>query len=212
MFAVIKTGGKQYKVAKDDEITIEKLTAEPGEAVRFDEVLMLGKGEGDITVGQPLITDAAVQGEVLDQIRGEKVYTFHKRRRKHSSKRLKGHRQSLTVVKITEIVASGASAPAKKAKKAEPKPEEAAAVEGAKPSNLLDAAQGEADDLTKISGVGPGLSKKLNDNGVFHFWQIAEWGPSEVAFMDDQLSFKGRIDRDNWIEQAKGLAEEAKND
>ncbi|MEM1419281.1 MAG: 50S ribosomal protein L21, partial [Pseudomonadota bacterium] len=77
---------------------------------------------------------------------------------------------------------------------------------------LLDAAQGEADDLTKISGVGPGLSKKLNDNGVFHFWQIAEWGPSEVAFMDDQLSFKGRIDRDNWIEQAKGLAEEAKND
>lgn len=216
MFAVIKTGGKQYKVAKDDEITIEKLSAEPGEAVRFDEVLMLGKGEGDVTVGQPLITDAAVQGEVLDQIRGEKVYTFHKRRRKHSSKRLKGHRQSLTVVKITDILASGAAAPAKKAKKAEPKADDAPAVAdaeiaGVKPANLLDAAQGEADDLSKISGVGPGLSKKLNDNGVFHFWQIAEWGPAEVAFMDDQLSFKGRIERDDWITQAKALAEEAKN-
>ncbi|MEL7001014.1 MAG: 50S ribosomal protein L21, partial [Pseudomonadota bacterium] len=76
-------------------------------------------------------------------------------------------------------------------------------------SNLLAEAQGEADDLTKISGVGPGLNEKLNTNGVFHFWQIAEWGPAEIAFMDDQLSFKGRIERDNWIAQAKDFAADA---
>ncbi|MEM1452519.1 MAG: 50S ribosomal protein L21, partial [Planctomycetota bacterium] len=94
--------------------------------------------------------------------------------------------------------------------KEEPKAEAAAEpVETTKPANLLDAAQGEPDDLTKISGVGPKLLQKLNDNGVYHFWQIAEWGPSEVAFMDDQLSFKGRIDRDDWIAQAKTFAAEA---
>ena len=80
---------------------------------------------------------------------------------------------------------------------------------GKRPPNLLDGPQGDADDLTKISGVGPGLNEKLNQNGVYHFWQIADWGPDEVAYMDGQLSFKGRIDRDNWIEQAKELAAEA---
>ena len=108
MFAVIKTGGKQYKVAKDDEITIEKLAAEAGDKVQFNEVLMLG-AEGDApTVGAPLVQGAAVQAEVLDQTKGEKIIHFVKRRRNHSSARRKGHRQQLTVVKITDILASGA--------------------------------------------------------------------------------------------------------
>lgn len=109
MFAVIKTGGKQYRVAADDELTIEKLAAEPGQSVLFDEVLMLGEGD-DVTVGKPFVDDAGVKAEVLDQTRGEKVYTFHKRRRNHSSKRLRGHRQHLTTVKITEILKAGAGA------------------------------------------------------------------------------------------------------
>ncbi len=229
MYAVIKTGGKQYRVAKDDEITIERLAASAGDKVQFNDVLMVGAG-ADVTVGAPMIADAGVQGEVLEQKRGDKVYSFKKRRRKHSSKRLKGHRQYLTVVKITDILAKGAEksgvapaigtgsvdgpAPALSgAAPAAAAPAPAAApAEGARPANLLDAAKGEADDLTKISGVGPKLNGVLNENGVFHFWQISEWGPAEIAYMDDKLSFKGRIERDGWIDQAKQFAADSKGD
>lgn len=228
MFAVIKTGGKQYRVAKDDEITIERIAASAGDKVQFNDVLMVGAG-ADVTVGAPLIDDAGVQAEVVEQKRGDKVMTFKKRRRKHSSKRIKGHRQYLTTVKITDILAKGAAksgvtaaigtgsveGPAPALSGAAPTPAPAAAAdaaEGTRPSNLLDAAQGEADDLTKISGVGPKLNGLLNENGVFHFWQIAEWGPAEIAYMDDKLSFKGRIERDGWIDQAKQFAAEAKGD
>ncbi len=250
MFAVLKTGGKQYKVASGDTLVVEKLAADAGETVQFNEVLMIG---GDAPAfGTPLVDGAAVQAEVVEQGRGDKVLNFKKRRRKHGSQRLKGHRQYLTTLKVTDILASGgdktgvkaalgaASAgaiaaatgetpkakakPAKEdaPKKAEPKAEapkeapkaeapaeEAPAVEGTRPSNLLDAPQGEADDLTRISGVGPKLNTKLNENGVYHFWQIKEWGPSEIAFMDDQLSFKGRIERDDWIGQATQFTAEA---
>jgi large subunit ribosomal protein L21 len=106
MFAVIKTGGKQYKVAADDVIEIEKLDLDEGAEVTFDTVLMLGDGEA-VTVGAPTVDGAGVKGEVLAQFRGEKVVTFKRRRRKHSSKRRKGHRQHLTRVKIMEIMASG---------------------------------------------------------------------------------------------------------
>ena len=105
MFAVIKTGGKQYKVAKDDEITIEKLAAEAGDKVQFNDILMVGEEGKAPTVGAPLIKGAAVQAEVLDQTKGEKIVKFVKRRRKHSSARRRGHRQQLTVVKITDILA-----------------------------------------------------------------------------------------------------------
>jgi large subunit ribosomal protein L21 len=107
MFAVIRTGGKQYKVAAGDEITVEKLAADAGEVIQFNDVLMLG-GEDGTTVGAPLVEGAGVTAEVVGQLRGPKVYSFKKRRRKHSSKRLKGHRQSLTTVRVTDILASGA--------------------------------------------------------------------------------------------------------
>ncbi|MBB5516469.1 large subunit ribosomal protein L21 [Rubricella aquisinus] len=103
MFAVIKTGGKQYKVAKDSIVTIEKLVAEAGDTVEFGEVLMIG-GE-TVTIGAPTVAGAVVKAEVLEQTRGEKVISFKKRRRKHSSQRRRGHRQHLTVVKVTDIVA-----------------------------------------------------------------------------------------------------------
>ena len=235
MFAVIKTGGKQYKVAEGDIFTVEKLIAEAGDAVQFNEVLMLG---GDkTTVGAPMIEDAAVQAEVLEQTRAAKTISFKKRRRKHSSQRKRGHRQPLTLVKITGILEKGAgksgvmaalgtvsgaavAAAAKPAKattkKAAPKkaaPKASSAEEGKvgnAPANLLKGPQGDKDDLKKISGVGPKLEGVLNELGVYHFWQVAEWGAPEIEYMDDRLSFKGRIERDDWIKQAGEFAEAAK--
>lgn len=114
MFAVIKTGGKQYKVAKDDVLVVEKLAAEAGETIQFNDVLMLG-GEGDVTVGAPFVEGAGVQVEVVGATRGPKLINLKRRRRKHSSRRKKGHRQDLTEVKVVEILASGADASGVKA-------------------------------------------------------------------------------------------------
>ncbi len=229
MFAVMKTGGKQYKVAEGDVFTVEKLVADAGETVQFNEVLMLG---GDkVTVGAPMIDDAAVQAEILEQTRSAKTISFVKRRRKHSSQRKRGHRQPLTLVKITGILEKGAgksgvkaalgtvsgaavaaaAKPAKATKKAAAKAAPAAEGKvGTAPANLLKGAKGDADDLKKISGVGPKLEGVLNEIGVYHFWQVAEWGPAEIEYMDDRLSFKGRIERDDWIKQAGEFAEAAK--
>ncbi len=106
MYAVLKTGGKQYKVQAGDVLRVEKLAAVAGEKIQFNEILMVG-GE-TVTVGLPFVAGAAVQAEVIDQIKGEKVIHFVKRRRKHSSQRTKGHRQHLTLVRVTEVLASGA--------------------------------------------------------------------------------------------------------
>ncbi|MBM3524011.1 MAG: 50S ribosomal protein L21 [Alphaproteobacteria bacterium] len=104
MYAVIKTGGKQYKVAKNDVIVIEKLDAETGKTVEFTDVLMVG-GEGSATVGKPMVAGAVVRGTVLDQRKGEKIVVFKKRRRKNS-RRKNGHRQFETVVRISDIQAA----------------------------------------------------------------------------------------------------------
>lgn len=101
MFAVIKTGGKQYKVAKDDIIVVEKLDAEEGKTVNFDDVLMSGK-DGDVKVGQPLVKGASVAGEVIEQRKGNKIVVFKKKRRQNY-RRKRGHRQLETVVRITDI-------------------------------------------------------------------------------------------------------------
>jgi len=106
MFAVLKTGGKQYKVQAGDILRVEKLAALAGDKIQFNEILMVG---GDtLTVGAPMVAGAAVQAEVIEQIKGEKVIHFVKRRRKHSSQRTKGHRQHLTLLRVTEVLASGA--------------------------------------------------------------------------------------------------------
>jgi len=103
MFAVLKTGGKQYKVQAGDVLRVEKLDAVAGDKIQFNDILMVGT-----TVGAPLVAGAAVQAEVIDQIKGEKTIHYVKRRRKHSSQRTKGHRQHLTLVRVTDILASGA--------------------------------------------------------------------------------------------------------
>jgi len=102
MYAVIKTGGKQYRVAANDVLEIERLSGDAGSKVEFTEVLMVGEGES-VKVGKPLIAGAKVMAELVEQTRGPKLIAFKKRRRKNS-RRKKGHRQDLTKVRITEIL------------------------------------------------------------------------------------------------------------
>jgi large subunit ribosomal protein L21 len=137
MFAVIRTGGKQYRVAAEDVIKVDKVGGDPGQIVQFGEVLVVG---GDsITLGQPTIAGASVAAEVLEQGRGPKIIAFKKRRRKNS-RRKRGHRQEFTLVRVTEILTDGAK-PSQTArpKRAPKKPVAAAAAEAseaaeAKPS------------------------------------------------------------------------------
>jgi large subunit ribosomal protein L21 len=129
MFAVIKTGGKQYRVAADDVITIATLAGEPGEAVTFDQVLMVTNDNGT-QVGAPLIEGVTVTGEVVEHTRGEKVIAFKKRRRQNS-RRKRGHRQDYTVVRITEILSAGEKPKKAAAKKKTTK----AAAEDAAPAS-----------------------------------------------------------------------------
>jgi large subunit ribosomal protein L21 len=118
MFAVIKTGGKQYRVAADDVLKVEKVKGEPGEIVQFGEVLVVG---GDsVTLGVPTVSGASVAAEVLEQGRGDKVIAFKKRRRKNS-RRKRGHRQEFTLVRVTEILTDGAKPSVQARKKPEPK-------------------------------------------------------------------------------------------
>jgi large subunit ribosomal protein L21 len=105
MYAVIQTGGKQYRVKEGDIITIEKLEKNPGDSISFDQVLMIGKGS-DLKMGKPTLSGALVSAQVLDQTRGPKIIIFKKRRR-HNSRRKNGHRQDLTLVKIFDISAAG---------------------------------------------------------------------------------------------------------
>ncbi len=223
MFAVIKTGGKQYKVQSGDMLRVERIAANAGETVQFNEVLMLG---GDSPVlGAPMVKDAGVQAEVVDQIKGEKVINFVKRRRKHSSKRTKGHRQKLTLVKITDILASGAeksgvsaavgtgSVSAAAVAAITGKTDDAAQIKKAKKAKATKAApkaekadkmsEAGADDLKALSGVGPALEKKLHEAGITSFAQIAAWTEADIAEVDEKLSFKGRIQREGWVDQAK---------
>jgi large subunit ribosomal protein L21 len=124
MFAVIKTGGKQYRVAADDLLQVEKIKGEPGEIVQFGEVLVVG---GDTaTLGTPTVAGASVAAEVVEQGRGPKVIAFKKRRRKNS-RRKRGHRQEFTLVRITEILTDGA-----KPSKAAAKPKRARKPKAAK--------------------------------------------------------------------------------
>ncbi|AWI83580.1 50S ribosomal protein L21 [Alloyangia pacifica] len=187
MFAVMKTGGKQYKVQAGDVLRVEKLAADAGETVQFNEVLILG---GDsVTVGAPLVSGAAVQATVIDQIKGEKVIKFVKRRRKHGSQRTRGHRQQLTLLRVTEILASGAEGTGVKAA--------AGAASAPKAAAPKAAAAAAGDDLTKITGVGPAAAKKLNEAGIATFAQLAAVDPE---------SFDAVKVKPEWVEQAKTLA------
>jgi large subunit ribosomal protein L21 len=196
MFAVIKTGGKQYKVAADDLLRVEKLDAEAGSTVTFDEVLMVGN-DTDTTVGAPTVEGASVVAEVVDQGRNRKVIIFKKRRRQNSRRR-NGHRQAFTLVKVTDILTGGA----KPAKKAAPK----AAAPKAEAKEDAPAADAGADDLKKLDGAGPAAVKKLNEAGITTFAQIAAMSADDIARVEEETGLKGKFERGNWVEQAKELA------
>ena len=107
MYAVLKTGGKQYRVEKEDVVLVEKLDANDGDQVVLDNILMIGEGK-KVTLGSPLVNDAAVMAQVIRQTRGPKITMIYKRRRKNS-RRKQGHKQNLTLLKIIDIAETGGS-------------------------------------------------------------------------------------------------------
>ncbi|PBC05917.1 50S ribosomal protein L21 [Mesorhizobium sp. WSM3860] len=235
MFAVIKTGGKQYRVAANDLLKIEKLEAQVGEIVEIGQVLAHGEGE-NVTFGAPFVDGALVTAEVVEQGKNRTVIAFKKRRRQNSRRKI-GHRQLLTTVRISEILLGGAkpskkgtakaeakapeakaevaaeakaeAAPketkAKKEAKAEAAPKEAAASEEAKAAPLFKAPKGEPDDLTVIKGIGPVAAKDLAEQGIVTFAQLAKLTEKDVAKIDEHMPFSADQIKD-WREQAKELA------
>jgi large subunit ribosomal protein L21 len=238
MFAVIKTGGKQYRVAADDVLSVERVAGEAGDMVEFHEILLIGGGAG-AEIGAPRVAGAMVTAEILEQFRDGKVYSFKKRRRQNS-KRIRGHRQLLTRLKISEILTGGAkptkkaaAKPAKPTAKEEARPEEKPvpktkaqteksepkaaaqpvalkAEEKAAPKKVETKAAAKpaadiVDDISLISGVGPALKKKLAGAGITSLKQVAELDAPAAMKLDEELKLGGRIERDEWVSQAKEL-------
>jgi large subunit ribosomal protein L21 len=225
MFAVIKTGGKQYRVAANDLLKIEKVEANVGDIVEIGHVLAHGEGE-NVTFGAPFVDGALVTAEVVEQGKNRTVIAFKKRRRQNSRRKI-GHRQLLTTVRIAEILLGGAK-PAKKAAvkaeakaevaaeaKAEAAPKEAKAKKEAAPkaevtaetaaAPLFKAPKGEPDDLTVIKGIGPVAAKDLAEQGIITFAQLAKLTDKDVAKIDEHMPFSADQIKD-WREQAKELA------
>ena len=197
MYAVIKTGGKQYRVAPNDKIQIERLAGAAGDQVEFGDVLMVAN-DGKVDIGAPLVAGATVVGEIASHDRGPHVIIFKKRRRKHY-RRKNGHRQDLTSVTITEILMGGA----KPAKKAAAKPKAEAKVEAA--PLAAPPSEAKTDDISLIGGIGPKILKGLAGMGITAFAQIAAWSAEDVERVETELKQKGRVAREEWIEQAKEL-------
>ena len=233
MFAVIKTGGKQYRVAANDLLKVEKLEAQVGDIVEIGSVLAHGEGD-NVTFGAPFVDGAMVTAEVVEQGKNRTVIAFKKRRRQNSRRKI-GHRQLLTTVRIAEILLAGAKptktaavkAPKKEAKaevapeaKAEAAPKEAKAKKEAKAeaapkeeakaaeavaAPLFKAPKGEPDDLTVIKGIGPVAAKDLAEQGIITFAQLAKLSDKDVAKIDEHMPFSAEQISD-WREQAKELA------
>ncbi len=217
MFAVIKTGGKQYRVAANDEFKVELLEGEEGAQVEFTNVLMVSNG-AEVTIGAPEVDGATVVAEIIKQGRGRKIIAFKKRRRQNS-RRKRGHRQFETTVRITDILTGGAKpaknaaakkpaankeadAPAKAAApKAEAKKTESAHAAAAP---LFTAPKGDKDKLTDIKGIGPVAEGQLNEQGITTFAQIAKLTKAEIATVDENMPFSAEQITD-WQAQAKEL-------
>jgi large subunit ribosomal protein L21 len=216
MFAVIKTGGKQYKVAANDVITVERLEGVAGDHLSIDSVLMLSGAS--VIVGSPNVAGACIVAELIEQGRGPKVISFKKRRRQNS-KRKKGHRQDLTVLRIAEILtdgqkpgphvkpAKGGNSPAMAAAAAAvvasasagPAPKKAAAAKGAGSSGR------DESNLSLIAGIGPTIEKKLRAAGIATWSDIAGWSDADIEKWNETLALRGRVKREEWVEQAKEL-------
>jgi large subunit ribosomal protein L21 len=220
MFAVIKTGGKQYRVAANDLLKIEKVEGQVGDIVEIGNVLAHGEGD-NVTFGAPFVDGALVTAEVIEQGKAKTVIAFKKRRRQNSRRKI-GHRQLLTTVRISEILTDGAKPSRKTAAKPEAAKGEAkseakaetapkqATVESdetapAAAAPLFKAPKGKSDDLTVIKGVGPVAAAQLNEQGLTTFAQIAKLTDKDIARIDESMHFSADQIRD-WREQAKELA------
>ncbi|MGD9912686.1 MAG: 50S ribosomal protein L21 [Rhizobiaceae bacterium] len=206
MFAVIKTGGKQYRVVANDLLKVERLAGEPGDFIEFTHVLAVGEG-ADATIGAPLVEGALVTAEVVKQGRARTVIAFKKRRRQNS-RRSRGNRQYETTVRIDEILMGGAK-PTKKAS-AKKQDENKSVAREAVPAEAKAKAAAAAetsyiDDVSLIGGVGPVLKKKLTEAGYGTLASIAALKADDIAKLDADLKLGGRIERDEWVEQAKEL-------
>jgi large subunit ribosomal protein L21 len=209
MFAVIKTGGKQYRVAANDVLKVEKVAGDVGAIVQFGQVLAFGEGDS-ATLGTPFVDGASVAAEVVEQGRGEKVIAFKKRRRQNS-RRKRGHRQLLTTVRITEILTGGAK-PSKKAAKpaevandADAKVSKTAEAAASTAAPLFTAPAGEGDDLVVIKGIGPVAAGQLKEQGITTFAQLAALSDEDIARIDANMPFSTDQIKD-WQEQARELA------
>lgn len=185
MYAVIETGGKQYKVALGEKIKVEKLSVAEGETVNFDRVLMVGEGDS-AEVGTPTL-DVPVSATVVAHGKAKKIRVFKMKRRK-GYRLTQGHRQQYTEVEITQIGGEKVAAS-----------EKSATIES-KP-----VAKSDGDNLTDINGIGPVIEEKLHALGVTTFQQIADFTDEDIERVNEQLNFKGRIEREQWVEQAKKL-------
>ncbi len=179
MFAVVRTGGKQYRVTPGDKIVVEKLAGEAGETVTLDDVLFASEGAAK---------GLTVSAEIIAQAKGEKVIIFKKRRR-HNYRRRNGHRQQHTILKITAVGDVKAAAVEKKA--AAPKAEAAPAID--------------ASNLSLISGVGPAIEKKLRAAGIDSWNDIAAWDDAAIEKWDAELKLGGRATKEEWVVQAQEL-------
>ena len=190
MYAVIESGGKQYRVAVGDRLRVESIKAEPGESVSLSKVLLVADGER-VDVGSPHL-DTPVEATVVGHGRGRKIRILKFRRRKNSRTHA-GHRQNYTELEITSIGGAGA------------KPGKKAAAPAAPASEPDQEATTAVDDLTAINGIGPVIADKLRDLGITTVRQIAELTAEDIAEIDEKLNFKGRIEREDWVAQAQQL-------
>ncbi len=179
MFAVVRTGGKQYRVAPGDKIVIEKIAGEAGEKVTLDDVLFASEGAAK---------GLTVSAEIIAQAKADKVIIFKKRRR-HNYRRKNGHRQQHTILKITAVGSEKVAAASKK--EAAPKAEAAPAMD--------------ASNLSLISGVGPAIEKKLRAAGIVSWNDIAAWDDAAIEKWDAELKLGGRAVKEEWVDQAKEL-------
>ncbi|TCR67423.1 50S ribosomal protein L21 [Bosea sp. BK604] len=205
MFAVIKTGGKQFRVAANDEITIAKLEGEPGDTVAFGNILLLTDGD-KTTLDAKALGEITVAAEIVEQTRGEKVIAFKKRRRQNS-KRKRGFRAELTVVRITDILTGGKQPEMKKGSTSTAALKAASTETKGKPAKAEAKAEGalDASNLSLISGIGPTIEKKLRAAGITSWNDIAAWSDEDVAKWDEELKLRGRATREEWVVQAKEL-------
>lgn len=193
MFAVVRTGGKQYRVSAGDKIAVEKLEGEAGDTVSLADVLFSSEGEAK---------GLTVSAQIVAQAKTDKIFVFKKRRR-HNYRRRAGHRQQVTLLQITAI--GDVKAAPKAAKDAAPKGEASAPKAAKAAAPKADAAGIDASNLSLISGVGPAIEKKLRAAGITSWNDIAAWDDAAIEKWDAELKLGGRATKEEWVDQAKEL-------